>query len=76
MLNLLTTGQAHNEVPFGVAVKDQDGREKVYSFRSMPTDLLHMAQDPVDFLRGRVSPLGRIVHFRGSHRRVTVSEES
>ncbi len=60
VLNLLTTGEAHNEAPFGVALKDKDGREKVYSFRSMPVDMLHAMQDPVDFLRGRVSPLGRI----------------
>ncbi|MCU1301738.1 MAG: hypothetical protein JWQ87_2022 [Candidatus Sulfotelmatobacter sp.] len=39
--------------------KGSDGKEKVYSIRTMPTDMLHMVSDPWDFLRGRVSPIGR-----------------
>lgn len=60
VLNYLTTGQAHNEAPFGVAYKDDEGREKVYSLRTMPTDMLHAASDPAGFLKGRVSPLMRV----------------
>lgn len=60
VLNYLTTGQAHNEAPFGVAYRDDEGREKVYSLRTMPTDMLHAASDPAGFLKGRVSPLMRV----------------
>jgi len=56
---LVNNGNTHNEAPFGVAVKGDDGREKVYSIRSMPGDLLHAASDPEGFLRGRVSPIVR-----------------
>src|SRR5258708_20836936 len=59
-LNYLTTGQAHNEAPFGVALQDKEGHEKVYSIRTMPTDVLHMMHDPWGFLLGRVSPLGKM----------------
>jgi hypothetical protein len=59
VLNYITTGQAHNEAPFGVAVKDEDGREKVYGIRTMPGDMLHMASDPIGFINGRQSPLLR-----------------
>jgi hypothetical protein len=57
VLNMLTTGQPHLEAPFGVAIKDKDGSEKIYSFRTLPTDLLHVVSDPVGFLKGRVNPL-------------------
>jgi hypothetical protein len=56
---LVNNGNTHNEAPFGVAVKGDDGREKVYSIRTMPGDLLHAASDPEGFLRGRVSPIVR-----------------
>lgn len=59
VLNLLSTGKPHFEAPFGVALKDKDGKEKVISIRTLPTDLLHAATDPVGFLRGRSSPLVR-----------------
>lgn len=59
VLNYLTTGQMHNEAPFGVAYKDENGREKVYSVRTMPGDMLHAISDPVNFLNGRQSPLLR-----------------
>jgi hypothetical protein len=68
VLNLMYTGQAHNEAPFGVAVKDDQGREKVYSIRTLPTDMLHLAEDPVGFFKGRASPqtraLAEVVHGR------------
>lgn len=57
VLNYLTSGQLHNEAPFGVAYKDEDGREKIYSIRTVPTDLLHAVSDPTGFLNGRLSPL-------------------
>ena len=57
VLNYITSGQAHNEAPFGVAVKDEDGREKVYGIRTMPGDFLHAIQDPLGFMNGRTSPL-------------------
>lgn len=59
VLNLLSSGKMHNEAPFGVAIQDKDGKEKVYSIRTMPTDMLHMVSDPWDFMRGRISPVGR-----------------
>lgn len=57
VLNYLVSGQAHNEAPLGVVFKGDDGREKVYSMRSIPSDLLHAVQDPTGFLKGRRSPL-------------------
>jgi hypothetical protein len=59
VLNLVTTGRPHLEAPFGLAVKDKDGKETVYSMRTLPTDLLHAATDPVGFMKGRLSPLVR-----------------
>jgi hypothetical protein len=60
VLNLTTTGNMHLEAPFGLATKDKDGREIVYSMRTMPADILHMASHPMEFLRGRLSPFARI----------------
>lgn len=60
VLNLLTTGKPHMEAPFGVATVGPDGKEKVYSVRTLPTDIMHAISDPTDFLRGRISPLGRM----------------
>lgn len=57
VLNYVITGKAHNEAPFGVAYKDSDGREKVYSIRTMPSDMLHAVSDPTGFMNGRVAPL-------------------
>jgi hypothetical protein len=57
VLNMLATGQMHNEAPFGVATKDKDGKESVYSIRALPTDLLHAMSDPRGFVAGRVNPL-------------------
>jgi hypothetical protein len=54
--NYLTSGQPHNETPFGVAVKTDDGKERVYTLRSPITDALHLAQDPRSFLLNRLSP--------------------
>jgi ribosomal protein S18 acetylase RimI-like enzyme len=59
IMNYITSGQPHNEAPFGVAIKDKDGKEKVYSIRTLPTDMLHAVQDPGGFLAGRASPLVR-----------------
>jgi hypothetical protein len=56
VLNYLTTGQAHPEAPFGVAYKDKEGKEVIYGIRTLPTDLLHAATDPVNFMKGRLSP--------------------
>jgi len=58
--NLVNTGDMHLEAPFGFAVKDKDGKENIYSVRTLPTDVLHMASDPVGFLKGRMSPFARI----------------
>ena len=57
VLNMLSTGEMHNEAPFGVAHKDKDGKEVVYSVRTLPTDIIHAVSDPEGFLRGRVNPL-------------------
>lgn len=59
MLNMLISGKPHHEAPFGVVVKKDDGREQVISIRTLPTDMLHMAVNPADFLRGRQSPAVR-----------------
>jgi hypothetical protein len=57
VLNYLSTGKPHNEAPFGVAYADKDGKEKVYSVRTLPTDMLHAASSPLEFMNGRMSPL-------------------
>ena len=57
VLNLVTTGNAHQEAPFGLAVKNKEGKETVFSIRTLPTDLLHAASDPSQFLIGRLSPV-------------------
>jgi hypothetical protein len=54
--NYLTSGQPHNETPFGVAVKTDDGKERVFTLRSPITDALHLAQDPRSFVLNRLSP--------------------
>ena len=59
-LNMLYTHKMHNESPFGVVVPQDDGREHVVSIRSLPTDMMHMANDPANFFRGRQSPLARV----------------
>lgn len=59
VLNLLNTGKAHYEAPFGVASVGQDGKEKVFSLRTMPTDMLHALSDPAGFLKYRASPLAK-----------------
>jgi hypothetical protein len=66
----LSTGTPnwHLEAPFGVATKDKDGREVVYSMRTMPTDILHMATDPMGFLQGRLSPVTHLVQEATSGR--------
>ena len=56
VLNMVSTGQMHNEAPFGVAVKNKEGKETIYSMRTLPVDLLHAASDPVGFVKGRLSP--------------------
>lgn len=60
VMNYLNTGNMHLEAPFGVATKDKDGREIVYSIRTLPVDILHMASDPAGFLKGRLSPFARL----------------
>lgn len=57
--NTVMTGNMHNEAPFGLAYKDESGREKIYSLRTLPTDMLHAVSDPGGFLAGRESPLIR-----------------
>ena len=57
--NQLYSGNPHYESPFGLIVKDKEGRDIEYSVRTMPTDILHAATDPYGFLVGRTSPLLR-----------------
>ena len=57
--NLLYSGDAHYEAPFGLATKDNDGKTVVYSMRTLPTDILHLASDPIGFAKGRLSPFVR-----------------
>lgn len=58
--NLVNSGNMHLEAPFGFVVKDKDGRDIVYSVRTLPTDILHMASDPAGFIKGRMSPFARL----------------
>ena len=66
--NLANTGNAHYEAPFGLATQDKDGKDVIYSMRTLPTDMLHAASDPVNFLRGRISPTLNIGYEAGSGR--------
>lgn len=59
VLNYVSTGSPHLEAPFGLAVKSKEGKETVFSIRTLPTDLLHAAADPVGFIQGRLSPVVR-----------------
>lgn len=68
VLNYANTGNFHFEAPFGVATKDKDGREVIYSVRTLPTDILHMASDPAGFLKGRMSPFARLSEEAASGR--------
>jgi len=54
--NYLTSGQPHNETPFGVVVQDKSGKDHVYTLRSPLTDALHAVQDPRSFVLNRLSP--------------------
>jgi len=56
VLNKVTTGNYHPEAPFSLATKSKDGKETLWSIRILPTDLLHAATDPVNFIKGRLSP--------------------
>lgn len=58
--NLVNSGNMHLESPFGLATKDKDGKEVIYSMRTLPTDILHMASDPSGFIKGRLSPFARL----------------
>jgi len=60
VLNMVNSGNPHLEAPFGVATKDKNGQDVIYSIRTMPTDILHMASDPEGFMKGRLSPLARM----------------
>ena len=66
--NLITNGSPHLEAPFGVAVKNKEGRETVYSIRTLPSDMFHLATDPMGFLTGRLSPTIRTAQELISHR--------
>ena len=57
VLNMLSSGQMHNEAPFGVASKNEKGEETIYSIRTLPTDIMHAMSSPREFLAGRVNPL-------------------
>ena len=56
ILNYLGTGNAHYEAPFSYAYKDKEGKEILFGIRTLPTDMLHLASDPVGFMKGRMSP--------------------
>ncbi len=54
----LTSGKLHPEAPFGLVVPGKGGEdEKVYSMRTLPTDLVHVLTNPREFVMGRVNPL-------------------
>jgi hypothetical protein len=55
-LNALTTGNPHYEAPFDLATKSKDGKETLWGIRMLPSDLLHAASSPAQFIKGRLSP--------------------
>jgi hypothetical protein len=55
-LNALTTGNPHYEAPFDLATKSKDGKETLWGIRMLPSDLLHLASSPAQFVKGRLSP--------------------
>lgn len=58
LLNMLVSGKPHPEAPFGVVVPGKSGEDdKIYSVRTLPTDVMHAVSDPGGFIRGRVNPL-------------------
>lgn len=57
VMNMIASGQMHNEAPFGVVRKNDKGEEVVYSVRTLPTDIVHALSDPRGFIAGRVNPL-------------------
>jgi len=58
VLNYVTSGQPHLEAPFGVVVPGKQGEsDKVFTLRTLPTDMMHALINPRDFLVGRVNPL-------------------
>src|SRR5579883_788033 len=58
VLNMLTTGQPHPEAPFGVVLPGKKGEpDKVFTLRTLPTDMLHALTNPREFIAGRVNPL-------------------
>jgi hypothetical protein len=57
VMNMITSGQMHNEAPFGVVRKNDKGEEVIYSVRTLPTDIVHALSDPRGFIAGRVNPL-------------------
>jgi hypothetical protein len=56
VLNAVTTGNPHYESPFSLATKSKDGKETLWGIRTLPSDLLHLASDPANFIKGRLSP--------------------
>jgi hypothetical protein len=56
VLNAVTTGNPHYEAPFDLATKSPDGKETLWSIRTLPGDLLHAAAAPASFIKGRLSP--------------------
>jgi hypothetical protein len=79
VLNVVSTGSFHNEAPFGLVVKNKEGKETVFGIRTLPTDLLHAASDPVGFLKGRLSPVigatGELVSGRDRYGRKLQPED-
>jgi hypothetical protein len=53
-LNYMVSGKPHMEEPFGVV--SEDGK-KVFSVRTMPSDIMHAVSDPVGFAANRLNPV-------------------
>jgi hypothetical protein len=53
-LNLLNTGKMQLDQPFGVVSKDG---KKVYTVRTMPSDIAHALMDPRDYINNRLNPM-------------------
>jgi hypothetical protein len=53
-LNYMVSGKPHMEEPFGVV---SDDGKKVFSVRTMPSDIYHAVSNPMDFAANRLNPV-------------------
>lgn len=54
--NLMTTGRVRLDQPFGVALPQKNGQEKVLTTRTLPSDFVRMITEPLNFSYYRLNP--------------------